>query len=197
MTRVASTAVLIGAVIAVATLPGASAAETSPTAAAASVTPLPTGMAAPTAFGTRSAAVVVEYAAPVHGTLQVLRRFDPPATRYGPGHLGVDLALAADGRVLAAGAGVVRFAGSVAGRGVVVVQHADGVSTEYEPVRPIVRVGATVGRGQVLGTLWGEHRGCVRSCLHWGARRDGDYLDPLSLLQPLGPVRLVPWPRDG
>ena len=31
------------------------------------------------------------------------------------------------------------------------------------------------------------------TCLHWGARRGDTYLDPLSLLRPLGPVRLLPW----
>lgn len=137
--------------------------------------------------------VVVEYSAPVSAALQVERGFIPPATRYGPGHLGVDLRAGSGSQVLAAGAGVVRFAGSVAGRGVVVVVHADGVSTEYEPVRPIVRHGDVVARGQPVGVLTGTHAGCPASCLHWGARRDEAYLDPLTLLRRLGVVRLLPW----
>jgi murein DD-endopeptidase MepM/ murein hydrolase activator NlpD len=147
-------------------------------------------MAAPAAV---ARSVIVTYRAPLAGQLLVLRRFDPPSTPYGPGHLGVDLALGAGGLVLAAGAGTVRFAGPVAGRGVVVIAHPDGISTECEPVRPLVRAGVAVPAGQPIGRLTGAHRGCTGSCLHWGARRGGNYIDPLSLLRPLGPVRLLPW----
>jgi murein DD-endopeptidase MepM/ murein hydrolase activator NlpD len=133
------------------------------------------------------------YRAPVPGPLIIVRRFDPPRTRYGPGHVGVDLALAQGAAVLAAAEGTVRFAGPVAGRGVVVVAHSDGVSTEYEPVRVLARVGEFVRGGQPIGRLAGVHRGCPAGCLHWGARRAGSYLDPLLLLRPLGPVRLLPW----
>jgi murein DD-endopeptidase MepM/ murein hydrolase activator NlpD len=93
---------------------------------------------------------------------------------------------------------VVTFAGPVAGRGVVVIAHPDGVRTEYEPVQPQVEVGAAVQGGEPIGRLAGRHPGCApRRCLHWGARRGDTYLDPMSLLRPLGPVRLLPWPGDG
>jgi murein DD-endopeptidase MepM/ murein hydrolase activator NlpD len=140
----------------------------------------------------------VTYVLPVPAPLVVLRGFDPPATPYGPGHLGADLQAAAGGLVRSAGPGTVRFAGPVAGRGLVVVQHPDGVVTEYEPLHPLVRAGASVTVGEPLGRLAGRHRGCgPRPCLHWGARRGGQYFDPLSLLRPLGPVRLLPWRPDG
>lgn len=146
--------------------------------------------------GRRTAATlppgVVNYAPPLPEML-VVRGFDPPATRYGAGHLGVDLRAGAGARVLAAGAGIVRFAGPVAGRGVVVIVHPDGVSTEYEPVRALVRPGAVVTRGEPVGVLDGAHPGCPGRCLHWGAQRAGVYLDPLSLLRPLGVIRLLPW----
>ena len=132
----------------------------------------------------------VTYRAPV-APLHVLNGFRPPAVRYGAGHLGVDLA--AVGPVRSAGTGVVTFAGSVAGRGVVVVLHPDGIRTEYEPLRPAVARGRRVLAGTVLGVVAGAHRGCPQSCLHWGARRGEVYLNPLSLLRPLGPVRLLPW----
>ncbi|MDQ2837680.1 MAG: M23 family metallopeptidase [Actinomycetota bacterium] len=133
------------------------------------------------------------YRAPVLGTIRVLRPFQPPLHKYGPGHLGVDLAVGAGGQVVAAGAGLVRFAGRVAGRGVLVIAHPDGLSTEYEPVTGSVPVGARVERGQPIGRVSGSHSGCPASCLHWGARRGEDYLDPMSLLDPLGVVRLLPW----
>jgi murein DD-endopeptidase MepM/ murein hydrolase activator NlpD len=96
--------------------------------------------------------------------------------------------------VAAAAACVVTFAGSVAGRGLVVIAHADGVRTEYEPLTPAVRARDPVRRGEVIGTVRGTHHGCrPQRCLHWGAKRDGAYIDPMSLLRPLGPVRLLPW----
>lgn len=138
----------------------------------------------------------IAYRAPVE-PMRVLRGFEPPPTPYGPGHRGVDLAVTPGQPVRSAGGGVVSFAGSVAGRGVVVIAHADGVSTEYEPVAPSVTAGAAVAAGAVIGRVAGTHDGCPDACLHWGARRDGSYFDPLTLLRRLGPVRLLPWPRDG
>src|SRR6185312_8648213 len=134
------------------------------------------------------------YRAPVAGALRVLRGFSPPAVRYQAGHLGVDLADPAGAEVFAAGDGQVRFAGLVAGRNLVVIGHPDGISTEYEPVTATVTVGEQVRAGQPIGRLTGRHRGCPAiGCLHWGARRADGYLDPLSLLDPLGVVRLLPW----
>lgn len=127
--------------------------------------------------------------------VNVVRPFDPPVTAYGPGHLGVDLRAAAGTVVLAAAAGVVRFAGGVAGRGLVVLVHPDGIVTEYEPVTPLVRRGQPISRGQPIGELTGRHRGCPVGCLHWGAERAGVRVDPLLLLGALAPVRLLPWPR--
>ena len=139
----------------------------------------------------------VTYSIPVT-PVRVVRAFTPPATRYAPGHLGVDLAVPPGAVVRAAAAGVVRFAGSVAGRGLVVVLHADGVSTEYEPLAISVRTGAAVTHATVLGRVRGAHGPAATCapgrCLHWGARRGGSYLDPLLLLRPLGPVRLLPYP---
>jgi murein DD-endopeptidase MepM/ murein hydrolase activator NlpD len=136
------------------------------------------------------------YVAPV-SPLRVVRPFQPPASRYAAGHRGVDLRIGPGLRVVSAGTGIVRFAGSVGGRGVVVVAHADGVTTEYEPVVASVAVGAAVRAGQLIGHAHGAHPGCSGPCLHWGARRGDDYFDPLTLLEPLGPVVLLPWPGDG
>jgi murein DD-endopeptidase MepM/ murein hydrolase activator NlpD len=127
---------------------------------------------------------------PVEGT--VTRPFDPPPDRYGAGHRGADLAGAPGSPVRAAGDGVVVFAGMVAGRPVVSVDHAGGLRTTYEPVDAVVGAGQPVARGTVLGTLAGGHAGCaVAACLHWGLRRGEVYLDPLSLLEP-PEVRLLP-----
>ncbi|MFG3601903.1 murein hydrolase activator EnvC family protein [Micromonospora chersina] len=129
---------------------------------------------------------------PLAGTPRVVRRFDPPPQPWLPGHRGVDLAATPGAEVRSAGAGVVLFAGTVAGRPVVTVGHADGLRTTYEPVRPGPAAGARVAAGTPIGLLIAGHPGCAAAaCLHWGLRRGEEYLDPLALLG-LGPVRLLP-----
>ena len=156
-------------------------------ASAAAGTPLPGAgaVAAPGALWT----------APLGAPLQVTRPFAAPAGRYGAGHRGVDLAGTPGEPVLAAGDGVVVFAGMVAGRPVVSVQHADGLRTTYEPVTPSVGAGQPVARGSPIGVLLADHPGCpAAACLHWGLRRGETYLDPMLLLLPPR-IRLLPWPR--
>lgn len=123
---------------------------------------------------------------------EVVAGFDPPASRWGAGHRGVDLAGRPGQPVRAAAPGRVSFAGRLAGRGVVVVDHG-GTRTTYEPVSASVSVGDRVSAGTVLGRLevFGSH--CFpRSCLHWGLIEGAEhYLDPLTLVG-AGPVRLLP-----
>ena len=129
---------------------------------------------------------------PLAGTPRVTRPFQPPPQRWLPGHRGVDLAGTPGATVFAAGAGTVAFAGSVAGVGVVSIDHAGGLRTTYEPVTAQVHSGQPVVAGQPIGTLVAGHPGCpVAACLHWGLRRGSDYLDPLLLLH-AGRVRLFP-----
>jgi len=119
------------------------------------------------------------------------RPFDPPSTRYGAGHRGVDLLAGPGAPVRAAGDGRVSYAGLLAGRGVVVVVHGD-LRTTYEPVTADVAVGQLVAAGEPIGRLDAGHAGCpVEACLHWGLKRGEEYLDPLALLA-AGPVRLLP-----
>ncbi len=135
---------------------------------------------------------VAPWSSPLGDPPVVTRPFAPPPTPYGPGHRGADLAGAPGDVVRAAGGGVVVFAGTVAGRPVVSVDHADGLRTTYEPVAPAVAAGQPVRRGDPLGTLAAGHAGCpAAACLHWGLRRGDVYLDPLSLLRPPR-VRLLP-----
>ncbi|WP_233188127.1 M23 family metallopeptidase [Actinomyces qiguomingii] len=137
-------------------------------------------------------ATAVRYGWPTGIATTVLADFDPPAVVWGSGHRGVDLALAAGSPVLAAADGTVAFAGMVAGRPVVSIDHADGIRTTYEPVEPSVRAGEVVTRGQVIGTLQTGHRADGADALHWGARTGPKtYVNPLRLLQP-AVIRLKP-----
>ncbi len=95
-------------------------------------------------------------------------------------------------------AGVVTFAGTVAGRPVVTVTDAQGRRSSLEPVAPSVAVGTLVPSAAPLGavTLAGSH--CApQACLHWGVRVGTDYVDPLTLLPGAGPVVLLPLAADG
>ncbi|MEJ5913366.1 peptidoglycan DD-metalloendopeptidase family protein [Pseudokineococcus sp. 1T1Z-3] len=137
---------------------------------------------------------------PLAGEPRVERPFVAPAQRWSPGHRGVDLAAVAGGQVLAPAAGRVTFAGRVVDRGVVVVEHEDGLRSSLEPVEDPPPVGTSVARGDAVGRVGAEGAHCP-GCLHWGVRRgtgrDAVYLDPLSLLRPAAPPVLLPLPPGG
>lgn len=136
----------------------------------------------------------------------VLRPYEAPSHRYGPGHRGIDLVAEPGTAVVAPREGVVSFTGEVAGTPMVVVDHGDGTRSTLLPVTPGVEVGQAVSRAGPLGRLaeaglggssggtGSQWRGpapaghCPQTCLHWGVRtsdpRDADgYLDPLRLLR--------------
>jgi murein DD-endopeptidase MepM/ murein hydrolase activator NlpD len=119
---------------------------------------------------------------PLSPTPTVVARFQAPERQWGPGHRGIDLLGSVGEQVLAVADGTIAFAGMVAGRGVVVVDHGQLRST-YEPVTPRVMRGDHVGAGQVIATLSSVQSHCPPdACLHLGVRRGDVYLDPLSLL---------------
>lgn len=131
---------------------------------------------------------------PVGGRPLVTREFDRPEHNWLPGHRGVDLAASEGDPVHAAAAGVVVFAGSVAGKPVVSVAHEGGLRTSYEPVEAGVSEGQRVARGDVIGTVTAGHSECTAAtgaCLHWGLRRGREYLDPVMTVGARR-VRLVP-----
>jgi murein DD-endopeptidase MepM/ murein hydrolase activator NlpD len=121
--------------------------------------------------------------------------FDRPPQNWLPGHRGVDLVGRTGDQVYAAGNGVVMFAGSVAGKGVVVIKHGS-VRTTYEPVAASVLVGSKIRVGELIGKLAPGQSHCATqtavSCLHWGLIRGDQYLNPLFLVKKQ--VRLLPTP---
>jgi murein DD-endopeptidase MepM/ murein hydrolase activator NlpD len=154
--------------------------------------PAAAGLSTPTGTAAHSRLAPRAWTWPLPGRPAITRKFNPPPEPWLPGHRGVDLAAAAGVPVFAAGPGVVAFAGPVAGRDVVSIDHSSGLRTTYEPVSASVRVGQTVLAGETIGILATGHPGCpVEACLHWGLRRGSTYLDPLVLLGPVR-VRLKP-----
>jgi murein DD-endopeptidase MepM/ murein hydrolase activator NlpD len=132
------------------------------------------------------------WAWPLSPRPQVARLFVRPPTPYAAGHRGVDLVARVGAPVTAVSGGTVFHVGRVAGRGTVTVLHPSGLRSTYEPVVASVRHGQRVARGSELGMVAGGPTHCgAAPCLHLGAVRGGDYLDPLLLLGPAR-VRLLP-----
>ncbi|MGO0577214.1 M23 family metallopeptidase [Ornithinimicrobium panacihumi] len=129
---------------------------------------------------------------PLVGTPRIVNGYEPPVKRWLPGHRGIDLAGVAGEPVLAVDAGVVAWSGTIAGVGMISVDHESGLRSTYQPVSARAARGDRVGRGQQIAVLdGGGHCGLV-DCLHLGARRGKDtYVDPTPLLIPLE-LTLVP-----
>ena len=125
------------------------------------------------------AAAVPSWAWPVAAPHPVVRTFLAPLTRYSAGHRGIDIG-AADLAVRAPTDGTVHFAGTVVDRGVLSIAHPGGLLSSYEPVVTSLKRGDPVRRGDVIGSLQPGH--CSSPCLHFGVRRDGEYVSPLLLL---------------
>ncbi|KQR25094.1 murein hydrolase activator EnvC family protein [Microbacterium sp. Leaf151] len=121
--------------------------------------------------------------------VQVVRPYEAPAHAYGPGHRGLDLS---SGEVVRSPAdGHVAFAGEVAGRPVVTIDHGGGLVTTLEPVASDLAVGDAVARGAPVGRLTAGGHTAPRT-LHFGVRLDGEYVNPLRLLGGVPRAVLLP-----
>ncbi len=169
---------------------GAPAAPTAPTAPPAPQAPpaMSNGTGPPASSpypaGYPELAATAKWVAPVASPFHVTRKFEHANPNWLPGHRGVDFAAEVGAAVYAASPGTITWASSIVGRGVVVVSHAAGLRTTYEPVTAAVSVGDQVLAGQLIGwvTPGTGHCGGYLTCLHWGLRRGFDYLNPLALI---------------
>jgi len=127
----------------------------------------------------------------------ILKAFDGPDSPYSAGHRGIDIGVPVGTPIHSPAAGVVSFAGKVAGSLYVSIDHANGVrSTCSWLTTATVRKGENVDAGEVIGTTGLGHPGsAMPPHLHFGTKIDGAYVDPLSLLEALDLselIRLVP-----
>lgn len=131
---------------------------------------------------------------PVFGP--VIRTFDPPEIPFGPGHRGIDIAVPIGTAVVAPAPGVVTFAGAVGGELFVTVDHGGGLVSTYSWLSAIlVRKRDVVHEGVTLALSGPGHASVTPAHLHFGVKRDGSYIDPLSVLSPfnlVGLIRLAP-----
>jgi murein DD-endopeptidase MepM/ murein hydrolase activator NlpD len=123
-----------------------------------------------------------EHAVPLFGT--VIHAWDAPEDEpFAAGHRGIDVAAPAGAPVRASAAGVVSFAGNVAGNRTVSVDHPDGVRTTYSFLGTIAaHRGDAVAGGDDLGTVGiGHPNEGVPPHVHLSARRGDVYFDPVEI----------------
>ena len=129
---------------------------------------------------------------PVDGRVE--RGYEPPTKPFGPRHLGIDFEGRPNTPVRAAGDGVVEFAGHVGRSRAVGIDHPGGRRTTYAYLqRVVVRPGAAVRRGDVVGFSGGHGPGHGPAVVHFGYRVNGRPQDPGPLFQPPRPrISLAP-----
>ena len=155
-----------------------------PASAAASATPPAPPRAPDTATDTT-------WSWPVGPPIALVEPFRAPPTPYAAGHRGIDLAVVPDASVRAPAAGVVSFAGPVAGRPVLSIDHGDGVVSSIEPVAASVAAGTRVTEGEPIGTV-GSGGHCDAACVHFGVRVHGEYVSPTLFLGGVPRAVLLP-----
>lgn len=127
---------------------------------------------------------------PLRG-FRIVLPYEAPAHRYGPGHRGVDLWPTGSGELRSPAAGVVAFSGTVVDRALVTIDHDGGLVTTLEPVRDAPAAGTPVAAGDPVGRVAaGGH--APPGTVHFGVRRDGEYINPLLLLDRLPRAVLLP-----
>ncbi len=120
-----------------------------------------------------STRALVFYTAPM--LTEVVDPFRPPAHVGAPGNRGLEYGDSDQQVVAAAASGYVLFAGPVAGRDAITIQHDDGVRTTYTGLLEIwVTEGMTVSQHSAIAI--------AGSGFHFGARINDHYLDPQILI---------------
>ncbi|WP_439691857.1 M23 family metallopeptidase [Curtobacterium sp. SP.BCo] len=158
------------------------------------VVPVPDGRAA------APARTIAETGAPwiwPTGIRVVSRPWEAPADDYSAGHRGLDVPASIGDAAVAVDDGTVSFAGSVAGRGVVTIDHGDGLRSTLDSVVPSVATGDAVAQGDTVGRVAVGHCPASDPCLHLGARLDDRYVDPTPYLPAAAWPVLLPdsaWP---
>lgn len=133
------------------------------------------------------------WAWPLKPPLAVIHPFIAPLNDYGTGHRGIDLLAVPGSTVHAPDDGVVHYAGMVAGRPVLSIAHAGGTLSSFEPVATELLAGAAVRQGEAIGwTVESPAAHCAQGCLHFGVRRNGQYVSPLNYLGGIPPSVLLP-----
>lgn len=145
------------------------------------VVPFVASSAAPPAASSQELAGDAPWVWPT-GSRIVVRPWEAPADDYAAGHRGLDVPAALGTPAIAVAAGTVTFAGPVAGRPVVTIDHGSGLVSTLDSVSPVVHAGDSVEQGAVVGHVAVGHCPAADPCVHLGARVDDRYVDPAPYL---------------
>jgi len=122
-------------------------------------------------------------------------QFEMPLSRYAAGHRGIDYSVTIDEPLTAPHDGTIAFAGWVADKPVVAIQHENGFRTAFEPACTDLPVGTPVITGQPFGKVCPSINYTSHCqpwfCLHFSLRHNGLYLSPLALIGGLSPSHTV------
>lgn len=131
---------------------------------------------------------------PISPVPEVVRPFKAPPQRWLSGHRGVDLAAQPGMPVLSPDEGTVVFAGWVVNRPVITVDLGEGLLASFEPVDAAKSQGDRVAEGEAIGVVSAPTAAshCPDSCLHWGVRLHGEYVNPLKFVTDRRPSILLP-----
>lgn len=122
----------------------------------------------------------------------VIRSFDAPDSPYGSGHRGIDIAAPRNSTVRSPAPGVVAFAGDIGGDAFVAIDHGGGLRSTYSWLASSwVEEGDAVFAGDPIARSGPGHPGSSVPHLHFGAKREGTYVDPMSLLAPASVADLI------
>jgi murein DD-endopeptidase MepM/ murein hydrolase activator NlpD len=129
------------------------------------------------------------------GSGPIVRGFDPPASPYGTGHRGIDIAAPIGTAVIAPAPGQVTFAGKVGGHLFVTIDHGAGLESTYSWLSSIaVKKGDLVDAADTIAASGPGHATDVVPTLHMGVKLHDVYVDPLDYLGPIsvsGFIRLA------
>ncbi|MFM1825932.1 MAG: hypothetical protein RLZZ37_567 [Actinomycetota bacterium] len=126
---------------------------------------------------------------PIPGAANV-RDFYISENIYASGHRGIDFLASENTEVLAAEDGIISHSGFIHNRWTISVTH-NSFRTTYEPVKPIIKLGQKVKRGEVIGYLQIEGSHCYpKACLHFGLKEGSTYFKPNFILIKKYPILL-------
>ena len=149
------------------------------------------GLAPAIASTPAAVAAPVQWRWPVPPPIRVVSPFRAPASPYASGHRGIDIAVVPGATIVAPEPGTVSFAGAVAARGVVAIDHGGGIVSAIEPVDALVAEGQAVAAGDPIGVV--SSGGHCSGCVHFGVRIDGEYVSPFLFLGGIPRAVLLPF----
>ena len=122
-----------------------------------------------------------------------INTFVAPLWDKGPGHRGIDLALAENFSLKAPFSGEVFFVGKVVNRKVVTLVSDSGLKVSFEPVCSELVEGERVVISQPVATRCAgdeTYEAHCTSCVHFSIRNEYGYLNPLLFYNGVKPPRL-------